>query len=204
MRPRFQSSRFFSWFAVGTNATPGAQSADSSASSASSLSSDASSATSQSSGSGTAFPVDPLGVPLSSDSGWNSCIRNYPLIQSDGSPIQCGGYHDGYVWEHPDLHISFTYNTSLTPPYLSLPPGYLPVTISSAHEESSSSMSSSQESENSSSDASVSSVESSESASSVESSSDAHSSSSDMLSSVSSSSVESSGDTNLSSSAASE
>ena len=74
---------------------------------------------------GIPFPVDAKGVPISSDRAWNSCIRNQPILTADGSPVLCGGYHDGYVWEHPDLHIRFTYNASVDDPILLIPEEYV-------------------------------------------------------------------------------
>ncbi len=72
-----------------------------------------------------AFPVDPHGVPVSTSEAWNSCIRNHPLLTEDGSPVNCGGYHDGYSWQHPELGITFIYNTSVSPALLLLPDGYV-------------------------------------------------------------------------------
>ena len=97
------------------------------------------------------FPIDANGVPVSSSDAWNSCIRNHPLLQSDGSPIHCGGYHDGYIWQHPDLQISFTYNTLVTPAYLSLPEGYFAVVQATVSSSSSSEVPSSVSSSSSSS-----------------------------------------------------
>lgn len=69
------------------------------------------------------FPVTTLGVPVSSDAVWNSCIRGQPLVIA-GDPVSCARYHDGYVWDHPDLPMSFTYNPNHEPPILLLPNGY--------------------------------------------------------------------------------
>ncbi len=71
-----------------------------------------------------AFPVDAFGVPLSSNNVWNSCIRNLVTLDTDGNPLSCSRYHTDYVWTHPDLEITFTWNTQTTPPLLLLPDGY--------------------------------------------------------------------------------
>ncbi|MSR87243.1 VCBS repeat-containing protein, partial [Candidatus Peribacteria bacterium] len=134
------------------------------------------------------FQVDSHGVPVSSDAAWNSCIRNHPLLTGDGSPISCSAYHDAYVWEHPDLRIRFTYNTSLNPALLQLPEGYVVEVVGGTEEGTESSSSSSEQPVESSSSSSVSSEESSSSSSvSSESSSSEESSSSSEESSSSSS-----------------
>jgi hypothetical protein len=74
------------------------------------------------------FPVDEHGVPVSTSEAWNSCIRNHPMMQDDGTPVTCARYHDEYVWEQPDLHMSFVWNTATEPPTLVLPEGYETVT----------------------------------------------------------------------------
>ena len=73
---------------------------------------------------GARFPVDAAGVPLSNNDAWNACIRNLTLLNDAGQPFSCSRYHDGNVWEHPDLHVFFTYDGDLLPPILSLPPPY--------------------------------------------------------------------------------
>ncbi len=89
-----------------------------------------------------AFPVDNLGRPLSTDAVWNGCIRGYPPLGADGQPLSCARYHVDHVWEHPDLHMSFTYNPNHEPVVLLLPQGYV-VTVIQAQSSSSSSVSSS-------------------------------------------------------------
>jgi hypothetical protein len=69
--------------------------------------------------------VDAQGVPVSSNPVWNNCIRNIPTFDDTGKPLSCDRYHAGFVWEHPDLLISFTWNTHLSPPLLLLPAGYV-------------------------------------------------------------------------------
>lgn len=46
------------------------------------------------------------------------------MLDGDGQPLSCARYHDGYVWTHPDLNITFTWNTGMTPPLLLIPDGY--------------------------------------------------------------------------------
>jgi hypothetical protein len=104
------------------------------------------------------FPVDANGVPLSSESAWNACIRNHPLFDSDGQPLSCSRYHEGFQWVQPDLLITFTWNTHTVPPLLILPDGYRINVVADQASSSSSSM------------------EQSSSISSIESSSDAVSS----------------------------
>ncbi|NOS67456.1 MAG: hypothetical protein HOO67_03790, partial [Candidatus Peribacteraceae bacterium] len=142
------------------------------------------------------FLVDGDGIPLSEDEAWNSCIRNHPLLTADGSPISCGGYHDAYVWEHPDLHINFTWNTSMTPPLLQLPEGFVV--------ERAEAPAVSDESSSSSSDSSSSAPQSPEAEAESSSSSEDASSSSSAASDDSSSSSSSSDSSDTSSSAASE
>ncbi len=72
----------------------------------------------------TPFPVDDKGVPLSTNAAWNACIRNQAVM--NGQPLDCSRYHSGYVWDHPDIHISFTWNDSVSPPILQTPDGYEP------------------------------------------------------------------------------
>jgi len=70
------------------------------------------------------FPTDDRGVPVSSNMVWNACIRNVTLLDSEGQPLSCGRYHDQFTWSHPDLGMSFIWNTTITPPLLKLPEGY--------------------------------------------------------------------------------
>ncbi len=134
-----------------------------------------------------AFPVDQYGVPLSSNQAWNSCIRNHPMLGSDGQPVSCDRYHDGYTWEHPDLQMSFIWNTSMTPPLLQIPDGYeiqvtevseVPEVTEGSSDSSSSVSSDTASSESSSSVSSEEASSSSESSVSSESSSEAVSESS--------------------------
>jgi len=78
------------------------------------------------------FPTDDLGVPVSSNMVWNACIRNVTLLDETGQPLSCGRYHDQFTWMHPDLGMSFIWNTSVTPPLLKLPGGYEPTVTESA------------------------------------------------------------------------
>ncbi|MDO8648665.1 MAG: hypothetical protein Q7R81_02680 [Candidatus Peregrinibacteria bacterium] len=70
------------------------------------------------------FPVDSHGVPLSSNAIWNACIRNLTILDEQGQPLSCGRYHQDSTWTHPDLGISFVWNTDSEPPILTLPDGY--------------------------------------------------------------------------------
>ncbi len=137
------------------------------------------------------FPVDALGRPVSNDKIWNSCVRGQPMMQVTGEPVSCSRYHDGYVWQHPDLLISFTYSPNHEPPLLIVPEGF---TITQKEVTSSSSSSAASESSSRSSESSVSSSESSSSSSS----------SSSVSSSEALSSLESSMSSSESSSSASE
>ncbi len=77
------------------------------------------------SGSLVAFPVDSTGVPFSSNDVWNACIRGRTLLDDDGNPYSCSRYHTETMWEHPDLHMNFTWNPYHEPqPLLLLPFGY--------------------------------------------------------------------------------
>ncbi len=71
-----------------------------------------------------AVPVDASGIPVSSDAVWNNCIRRIPTMGANGQPLSCSRYVEGNTWQHPDLHISFTFRDDLTPPVLVLPEGY--------------------------------------------------------------------------------
>jgi hypothetical protein len=163
---------------------------------------------SSSSASAIPFPVTENGVPLSGNAIWNSCISGYPLILASGEPVNCNAYHEGFVWQHPDLLISFTYRPNAEPPVLELPEGYIAsiVTASSSSVSSSASSEASSESSVSSSESSSESNESSSSSESSESSSSSESSesSSSSASSESSSSSESSEASSESSSSSSE
>src|SRR3989338_6018708 len=74
------------------------------------------------------FPVDHLGVPLSTNDIWNACIRNLTVLDAEGKPYSCDRYHEDTLWTHPDLGITFAWNTRVTPPLLQLPEGYVAVT----------------------------------------------------------------------------
>src|SRR3989338_5680880 len=73
------------------------------------------------------FPVDSQGVPLSQNEIWNACIRNLTVLDAEGMPYSCDRYHDDSFWTHPDLGITFTWNTRVTPPLLQLPEGFVAV-----------------------------------------------------------------------------
>jgi hypothetical protein len=73
------------------------------------------------------FPLDDKGVPVSSVMAWNACIRNIPMFDDSGVPLSCSRYHDGYTWTHPDLGVSFIWNTTMNPPYLKVPEGFEPM-----------------------------------------------------------------------------
>jgi hypothetical protein len=70
------------------------------------------------------FPMATDEIPVSSNMAWNACIRNIPMLDESGQPLSCSRYHDGYTWSHPDLGITFIWNTSLNPVLLKLPDGY--------------------------------------------------------------------------------
>ncbi len=70
------------------------------------------------------FPLASDNIPVSSNMAWNACIRNITMLDESGQPLSCARYHDAYTWTHPDLQISFVWNTSMTPPLLQLPAGY--------------------------------------------------------------------------------
>jgi uncharacterized protein YlzI (FlbEa/FlbD family) len=74
------------------------------------------------------FPVDSLGVPLSSNTVWNACIRNQVQLDQDGQPFSCGRYHVDNIWTHPDLTIEFLWRPDLMPP-LSLPEGFVETVV---------------------------------------------------------------------------
>jgi hypothetical protein len=78
------------------------------------------------------FPLDDKGVPVASSMAWNACIRGIPMFDSEGIPLSCSRYHDSYTWTHPDLNISFVWNTSMNPPYLKVPEGYTPTITESS------------------------------------------------------------------------
>ncbi|OGJ59984.1 hypothetical protein A2635_04915 [Candidatus Peribacteria bacterium RIFCSPHIGHO2_01_FULL_51_9] len=79
------------------------------------------------------FPVDSDGVPLSKSEIWNACIRNHVPLADDGTPYNCARYHEEERWEHPDLGITFTWNSNRDPVLLEVPDGYA---ITSVTEES--------------------------------------------------------------------
>jgi len=70
------------------------------------------------------FPVDSQGIPVSSSGVWNNCIRNTPTLDETGQPLSCSRYHRDFEWDHPDLGITFTWNTHVSPATLLLPEGY--------------------------------------------------------------------------------
>lgn len=78
------------------------------------------------------FPLDSRNIPVSSNTVWNACIRNVPIFDDSGKPLSCGRYHDNYTWTHPDLGISFIWNTSMTPPYLKVPDSFVPTVTEDA------------------------------------------------------------------------
>ena len=80
------------------------------------------------------FPINELGQPLSLDHVWNGCIQGRPVLDPEGKPLSCARYHEGFVWEHPDLKISFTYKPNNEPPLLLLPPGYIATVIGGSNE----------------------------------------------------------------------
>jgi cytoskeletal protein CcmA (bactofilin family) len=139
------------------------------------------------------FPLDAQGVPVSSSSIWNACIRHQqPLDPVTGQPFSCTRYTpDLYIWTHPDFpNMTFVWNDSYTPPLLVLPENYVRqiVTTSSSSSSDGSGSSVSSSSESSSSSDSSSSDSSSSNSSSSEQSSSSDSSSSDSSSSSSDSS----------------
>jgi hypothetical protein len=76
---------------------------------------------------GIAFPVDHRGVPISSSLIWNACIDQRQPLDGEGNPFNCARYHDRDSWEHPDLHMFFLWDESVSPPRLTLPDGYVAV-----------------------------------------------------------------------------
>jgi hypothetical protein len=78
------------------------------------------------------FPVDALGRPFSlTNPVWTACIQGRQVLDPSGVPFSCSRYHQDFAWEHPDLHVSFTYNPNQEPPVLTLPPGYEVVNVGS-------------------------------------------------------------------------
>ena len=75
----------------------------------------------------TPFPVDILGVPVSTNAVWNACIRHHVLLDANGQPFSCERYHTGTSWDHPDLHMTFIWNGNHDPMILLLPSGYVAV-----------------------------------------------------------------------------
>jgi hypothetical protein len=78
------------------------------------------------------FPMATDEIPVSSNMAWNACIRNIPMFDDAGQPLSCSRYHDGYTWSHPDLGITFIWNTSLNPTLLKVPDGYKPTVTENA------------------------------------------------------------------------
>lgn len=78
------------------------------------------------------FPVDEAGVPVSSNTLWNDCIRGHevtlqelranPEKDGNGVPLTCGDYHTQDDWIHPDLHVHFIWDRLNG--RFSLPDGY--------------------------------------------------------------------------------
>jgi phage baseplate assembly protein gpV len=71
------------------------------------------------------FPVDAAGYPLSSNTVWNTCIRNQVQLDNEGKPYSCSRYHTDNTWTHPDLFIEFLLRPELDP-MLVLPEGFSP------------------------------------------------------------------------------
>ncbi len=60
------------------------------------------------------IPVDSKGIPVSTDDVWNSCIRNVELwVPGESKPLNCGKYHQGTTWYHPDLNVRFEWSMRL-------------------------------------------------------------------------------------------
>ncbi len=73
------------------------------------------------------FPVDANGVPTSSNTIWNACIRHQqPLDPVSGEPFSCSRYSpELYTWNHPDFPgMTFVWNDSYESPLLVLPQGF--------------------------------------------------------------------------------
>ncbi|HLD71433.1 MAG TPA: hypothetical protein VI873_02355, partial [Candidatus Peribacteraceae bacterium] len=79
----------------------------------------------------TGFLIDDEGFPVSSNETWNACIRGRVSLHQlrsnsdtdeDGLAKDCGAYHTGSQWRHPDLHIFFGFNRHTKS--VSLPEGY--------------------------------------------------------------------------------
>ncbi|MDD5055596.1 MAG: tail fiber domain-containing protein [Candidatus Peribacteraceae bacterium] len=76
------------------------------------------------------FPVNAKHQPFSmTDPVWTACVQGRQTLDSLGIPLNCNRYHDGPVWEHPDLLVSFTWNPNHDPPLFSLPEGYQAVVV---------------------------------------------------------------------------
>ncbi len=70
------------------------------------------------------FPMASDNIPVSSNMAWNACIRNLTMLDDEGLPLSCSRYHDNYTWTHPDLNMTFIWNTSVSPALLKIPDGY--------------------------------------------------------------------------------
>jgi hypothetical protein len=145
------------------------------------------------------FPVDGRGAPLSSDEMWNQCIRGRQPRDAEGSPYDCSPHHDGTLWQHPDLNVSFTWNEAVVPPLLQLPDGYQAVSQGAGPAGESSASSEVSSSSDSSADSSVSSVSTSASSQAMSSADSSASSDSSISSDSSESSLSSSSDSSASS-----
>jgi hypothetical protein len=76
------------------------------------------------------FPVNAKHQPFSmTDPVWTACVQGRQTLDSIGIPFNCSRYHDGSVWEHPDLLVSFTWNQNHDPPIFTLPEGYQVVVV---------------------------------------------------------------------------
>lgn len=63
--------------------------------------------------------MDAEGVPVSTNATWNACIRGYVTLEQiranpdrdqDGRARDCGWYHTGSLWRHPDAGIEFQWD----------------------------------------------------------------------------------------------
>ncbi len=84
-----------------------------------------------------AFPVESDGTPISRDVLWNACIRGDLVTDSTGNAYDCGRYHQGDQWHHPDLNLAFLYNRTSDPKVLTVPDGYQIIIISQKNQGSS-------------------------------------------------------------------
>lgn len=75
------------------------------------------------------FPVDALGVPISTNPIFNACLNGMqPLDPKSFKPFHCGRLYESTgttkKWYHPDVHVEFTYNNRI-PSKIGLPEGYV-------------------------------------------------------------------------------